>query len=165
MIRHLLVLGCALASPAVGLAQNGAVKVQPPNVHGSRMPDKLLQTTIMRDYMQSWKSLRTAFEQNSAAALNPEFAGTALTKLSATVAEQAKAGIHTRYQDQSHNVQIVFYSPQGLSLQLIDDVVYQEDIFDQSRQLTSQQVHARYVVVMTPAQTRWQVRLFQEASQ
>jgi hypothetical protein len=34
-------------------------------------------------------------------------------------------------------------------------------VFDHDKQLTTQQVHAHYIVVLTPAEVRWRVRVFQ----
>lgn len=165
MKRHLLVLGCAMALPAAALADQPSVQVQPPDLHGSRPLEKLTATAVVQDYLESWRSFDKALDQNQAALLSQDFVGTALTRLSATVAEQTSLGIHTRYQDRSHNLQIVFYSPEGLSLQMIDNVEYDEQVFDHDKLLTTQHVHAKYLVVMTPAQVRWQVRIFQEEPQ
>ena len=74
---------------------------------------------------------------------------------------EAKAGIHARYQDQVHNLQIVFYSPDGLSIQMIDNVEYDQQVFDHDKVLATQHVRTKYVVVLTPAEVRWKVRVFQ----
>jgi hypothetical protein len=99
--------------------------------------------------------------QNRADLLNEDFVGTAKDKLTDTIQDQAKLGLRTRYRDRSHDLQIVFYSPEGLSLQMIDTVEYDEQVLDHGKLLTTQHVRARYIVVMTPAEARWQVRIFQ----
>ena len=115
--------------------------------------------------MQAWETLRTALGRNDIALLDKDFTGTARDKLAETVQQQAAAGIHTGYQDKSHDIKIVFYSPDGLSIELTDEVKYDVQVFDHDKQLTTQQVHARYVVVLTPAEVRWRVRVFQAQAQ
>lgn len=165
MIRRLLgmtwVISCALAIPMTMWAENPRVQVEPPNLQGSRPVEKQTEKAVIRDYLQSWQSLRSAMLQNRAALLNPDFAGTAMDKLADTIQQQGKLGLRTRYQDQSHHLQIVFYSPEGLSLQMIDTVEYDEQVLNQDKVLTTQHLSARYIVVMTPAEARWQVRIFQ----
>jgi hypothetical protein len=165
MIRRLLLLAGALAWPLTVTAQQASVQVQPPDVHGSRQLEDLTATTVVRDYLQSWKAFRTALDQNQPGLLQQDFIGTALTKLDTTVAEQTKLGIHTHYVDRSHRLQIVFYSPDGLSIQLVDRVEYDEQVMQGSTVIGTQSVHARYLVVLTPSQTRWQVRIFQAAAE
>ena len=75
--------------------------------------------------------------------------------------QQAALGIKTRYHDRSHDLRIVFYSPEGLSIQLIDNVEYDEQVIDHDKVLTTQRVRARYIVVLTPAEVQWRVRIFQ----
>jgi aromatic ring-opening dioxygenase LigB subunit len=161
MIRHLLLIGCSLAIPAVGLADEASVQVEPPQLHGSRPLEKQTESAVVRDYLESWRTLNTALSENNAAVLNADFIGFAHDKLAETIAEQSKAGIQTRYQDLSHDLQFVFYSPEGQSIQLIDTVEYSEQLLDHGKVVTTQRIKARYVVVLTPAQVRWQVRVFQ----
>lgn len=161
MNRRLLLLGCALALPLAAQAQQASVQVQPPDLHGSRELESLTATSVVRDYLESWKAFRTALDENQPHLLQQDFVGTALTKLSETVAEQSQLGLHTRYVDHSHRLQIVFYSPDGMSIQLIDHVDYDEQVMQGSTVVATQPVHARYLVVLTPSQVRWQVRVFQ----
>ena len=155
------VMCCALALPLALWADQPSVQVEPPSLHGSRPLEKQTETATIRDYLQSWQSFQAAMEQNRPDLLDPDFVGIARDKLADTIQQQAKLGIRTRYKDRSHDLQIVFYSPEGLSVQLIDNVEYDEQVLDQDKVLTTKQIHARYVVVLTPAQDRWQVRIFQ----
>ena len=165
MIRRVLamswVTSCALAMPIAIWAAQPSVQVEPSSLQGSRPVEKQTETAVIRDYLQSWQSLRMAMQQNRPNLLDPDFAGTARDKLADTIQDQAKLGLRTRYQDRSHDLQIVFYSPEGLSIQMIDTVEYSEQVLDHGKVLTTQQVRARYIVVMTPAEARWQVRIFQ----
>jgi len=162
MIKRLLPTICLLAASPALLAASPSVHMEPPQLQGSRAIEPLTRTAVVRDYLESWKSFRAAMAQNRPSLLDQDFAGTAKEKLTATIQEQAKLGIHTRYQDRSHDLQFVFYSPEGLSIQLIDNVVYEERVLDHDKKtLAKKQMRARYIVVLTPAQTRWKVRIFQ----
>ena len=161
-IKRLLPTICLLAVPSVLWAAQPSVHVEPPRLNGSRTIEQQTGTAVVRDYLQSWKSLDAAMAQNSPHLLDGDFAGTAKVKLTATIQEQSKLGIHARYRDLSHDLQFVFYSPEGLSIQLIDNVVYEEQVLDHANKILAQkQMRARYIVVLTPAQTRWKVRIFQ----
>jgi hypothetical protein len=164
LIRRILTAACALALPLALSAQDASVQVQPPDLQGSRQLEPLTATSVVRDYLESWKSFRAALDQNSPQLLDQDFVGTALTRLSHTIAEQSKLGLHTRYTDRAHHLQIVFYSPDGMSIQLVDRVDYDEQVMQGNTVLATQPVHARYLVVLTPSQTRWQVRIFQAST-
>lgn len=150
-----------IAAPLALQADQASVHVKAPDLHSPRpLADQTAEAAV-RDYMESWQAMKTAFDQNRAALLNRDFEGTAKDKLSAAISGQIKAGIHTKYEDRSHNIQIVFYSPEGLSIQLVDDVQYDQQVFQNGKLLVTQPAHARYIVVMTPSQVRWRVRVFQ----
>lgn len=161
MIRHLLILSCALATPPAALAYEASVRVEPPQLRGSRPMEKQTEAAVIRDYLQSWKSLQAAFDQNQATLLDAYFVGTAREKLGKTIEDQAKLGIHTHYLERAHDLQIVFYSPEGLSIQMTDAVEYEEQVFDHDRVLATKSIRKRYLVVLTPAEVRWRVRIFQ----
>jgi hypothetical protein len=160
-MRRLTLLWCALAVALPALADQPSVQVQPPDLHGSRPLEPQTQAAVVRDYLESWQSFSAAFEQNQASLLDADFAGIARDKLGAAIDSQTRLGIHTRYQDLSHNLQIVFYSPDGLSIELIDTVEYDEQIFDRDKAIATQHVSAHYLVMFTPAETRWKIRVFQ----
>jgi hypothetical protein len=145
---------------ALGSDQPG-VRVEPTDSVGPRPLEKQTETAVIRDYLQAWRSMSGAFEQNRADLLDPDFIGIAKEKLSETIREQAKLGIHTRYRDTAHDLKLVFYSPEGLSIQLIDTVEYEVQVLDGDKVQTTQHVRARYVSVLTPTEVRWKVRVFQ----
>ncbi len=164
-IKCMLVVLSMAAMPGCMFAAQPVVHVKPPNLHGTRPLQDETATAVVRDYLESWQSLTAAMRQNRAALLDRDFTGTAKDKLTDTIHQQAALGIHTRYQDRSHNIQIIFYSPDGLSVQLVDNVEYDQGVVDQQKVLTTQHAHTRYTVVMTPAETRWRVRIFQAQSE
>ena len=118
-------------------ADQPSVQVEPPQLQGSRPLEKQTESAVIRDYLRSWQSFRGALDQNQADLLDADFVGTARDKLAETIEEQAKIGIHTRYQDRAHDLQIVFYSPEGLSVQMIDTVEYDEQVLDHDKVLTT----------------------------
>jgi hypothetical protein len=153
---------CAIFALTSSLrADQPTVHVGPTNLQGPRVLNEQTRTAVIRDYLQAWQSVRTALEQNRPDLLNRDFVGTAKDKLTDTIHDQVTMGISTRYLDQSHDLQILFYSPEGLSVQLVDNVEYEVQVADHGKTQATQKMHARYVVVMTPAEVRWRVRVFQ----
>jgi len=162
MMKQPLFIACLLfaAMFALGL-DHPVVRVESADAAGPRTLDKQTESAVIRDYLEAWGSFSGAFEQNQAALLDRDFTGSAREKLAGTIREQAKMGIHTRYQDSAHDLQLVFYSPEGLSIQLIDTVEYDVQIVDGQQVLPTQHVRAHYVAVLTPTEVRWKVRVFQ----
>lgn len=161
MLKPCLILSAVLsAATGIGAAQ-ATVRVEPASLSGPRpLADQTAKAAI-RDYLESWKSMSSALDSNRADLLDADFVGGARDKLTETIQEQAKLGISTHYRDRAHDVQIVFYSPEGLSIELTDTVDYDVQLLDHEKSQATQQVRARYIVVLTPAELRWRVRVFQ----
>jgi hypothetical protein len=145
---------------SVGSAQP-AVRVEATDLKGAQSLSEQTEKAVVRDYLQSWQSLKLALEQNRSDLLDPAFVGTAKDKLTETVQKQTALRILTHYQDTSHDIKIVFYSPEGLSIELADKVEYDVQVILHDGVKTTQHVNARYVIVLTPAEVRWRVRVFQ----
>jgi hypothetical protein len=161
-MRRIFVITLAALSTCFPIANaQVAVHVEPAHLDGPRELAAQTAQGVIRDYLESWKTMQAALSQNIPNLLGNDFVGTAKERLTGTIHQQVALGIHTRYQDRAHDLQIVFYSPEGLSIQLTDTVDYDVQIFDAEKQISTQQVHARYVVIMTPAEVRWRVRIFQ----
>ncbi|HTV54975.1 MAG TPA: hypothetical protein VMI06_08655 [Terriglobia bacterium] len=160
MLRYLLVL-CAFGWAASSAAAQADVRIEPVHLDGPRQLGAETQAAAIRDYLQSWQSFKAAFAQNQAALLDADFVGNAREKLSAAIEQQAALGIRTRYQDRAHDLRIVFYSPEGLSIELTDAVQYDVQVLDHGRPVATKTEHARYIVVLTPSEVRWRVRVFQ----
>jgi hypothetical protein len=157
-----LVLAMSVLTATLPLrADQPVVRVEPTNLQGPRILNEQTKSGVIRDYLDAWQSLSAALQQNRAELLDRDFVGTAKDKLADTIHEQVTMGISTRYLDQTHDLQIVFYSPEGLSIQLVDNVEYEVQVLDHGKVLTTQKARGRYVVVMTPAEVRWRVRVFQ----
>jgi hypothetical protein len=150
---------------SAGAMAQAAVHVEPAHLQGPRILADQTATAVVKNYIESWQSLKAALEENRSELLDRDFVGTAKQKLTDTIQQQAKLGMRTTYQDRSHDIQIVFYSPEGLSVELIDNVEYDVQISDKDKVIATQPVHARYVVVMTPTEVRWRVRVLQAAAE
>jgi hypothetical protein len=161
MHRLPLMVGLVFTAMSLLGSDRPAVRVAPTDSVGPRTLEKQTQAAVIRDYLEAWHSLSIAFEQNRPDLLDPSFVGVAKEKLADTILDQTKLGIQTRYRDGAHDLQLVFYSPEGLSIQLLDTVEYDVQILDHGKLQATQHVHARYVAVMTPTEVRWKVRVFQ----
>jgi len=153
--------GLMLVALSISASDHPATRVEPMDSVGPRPMEPQTQTSVVRDYLLAWQTLNRATEQNQTDLLDAYFVGQAKEKLADTIRDQQQLGITTTYQDRSHNIKVVFYSPEGLSIQLLDDVEYDVGIRDRERSMESQHVHARYVAVMTPTESKWKVRVFQ----
>jgi hypothetical protein len=161
MIMRLLAVTCALTLPMFAATDQPSVHIQLPQLGGSRPLEKQTETSVIKDYLQSWTALESALDQNKASLLDAYFVGTARGKLGNTIDEQMRLAIHTRYVEHAHDLQIVFYSPEGLSIQMIDTVDYDEQVLDHDKILATKRMKKRYLVVLTPAEVRWRVRILQ----
>jgi hypothetical protein len=161
MLRSLLILCTVLAAAAAFAAAQPTVRIEKAALQGSPPLQEQTATAAIRDYLQSWQALAAALEQNQADLLDPDFVGSAKDTLTATIQQQNALGITTHYQDRAHDLQVAFYSPEGLSIELTDNVEYDVQVLDHGKLTTTQHVSARYVIVLTPAEVRWKVRVLQ----
>jgi hypothetical protein len=161
MLKSLLILFVAVASTPVFGADLATVRVETTNLQGPRVLEEQTSKAVIRDYLQAWQTLGTALQQNRTDLLGSSFVGNAKDKLTETIQQQVSLGLSTRYQDRSHDLKIVFYSPEGLSIELQDTVEYDVQVLDHDKVQATKRVSAHYIVVMTPAEVRWRVRVFQ----
>jgi hypothetical protein len=156
---------CASIILASGMvAAQPEVTVDTSQLKGPRSLEDQTKAATIRDYLESWQGMNAALEQNQPSLLDEDFIGTARDKLADTIDEQAKAGIQTRYQDRAHHIQFLFYSPEGLSIELIDDAEYDVQVLDHDKLVSTVPASARFIVVLTPAEVRWKVRVMQADS-
>jgi hypothetical protein len=126
-----------------------------------RTIEALTGRSLLRDYKFAWANLAQALETGSPAPLSGLFAGTARTWLNDEVGSQARSGLTTRYRNQSHKLEAVFYAPEGDVIELHDTADYDLQILDGSKTIHEEHVVVRYVVLMTPGADRWVVRQLQ----
>jgi len=151
----------AIALPS--LPSNSSVKVE---FDGSPATPRAVEDTteraIVRDYSNAWSVMASALENNRADNIAAGFTGNAQERLAGRVREQQRAGLRTRYVDHGHKLQAVFYSPEGSAMQLHDTAKLEEQILDGDAVVSSRDITASYVVLMTVGEDRWKVRLLQE---
>ena len=110
-------------------------------------------------------SLEQALESNSTAPVNGLFVGTANAWLTSAVTNQRNSGLSSRYLNQNHKVDAVFYAPEGDMIELHDTANYDLQIFDGGKSIHDEHVVVHYVVLMTPGADRWVVRQLQAVPQ
>jgi hypothetical protein len=127
-----------------------------------RQVEDVTEKAVARDYTAAWQAMSQALEQNRADLLDPNFIGTAHDKLKETIQQQGKAGLRRRYVDRGHKLQAIFYSHDGSAMELHDTVQLSVQLLDGDKVVTSKDLSAQYVVLMTAAENSWKVRVFQE---
>ena len=165
MLKRVLVVLMVLSAAAALAGAQPSVQVETPHLDGPRNLADQTANAVVKNYIESWESLRAALSANRPDLLDRDFVGTARQRFGETIQQQAKAGVTTTYKDRSHDIQIVFYSPEGLSVELVDSVEYDVQVSSKGKLMATQPVHSRYVVVMTPTEVRWRVRVLQAESE
>jgi len=132
---------------------------------GPRAIEPLTERSLLRDYKFAWSSLALALESNSEGPLNGLFVGTAGDWLREAVKHQEKNGLTSRYLNQSHKVEAVFYAPEGDVIELHDLAEYDYEIVDAGKVVHNEHATVHYVVLMTPGADRWVVRQLQSVQQ
>jgi hypothetical protein len=150
----------AIALPTLPL--NSIVQVElDTSAAGPRSIEDTTEKAIVRDYGNAWSVLAGTLENNRADSLASGFTGTARDRLVQRVQQQRRAGLRTRYIDHGHKLQAVFYSPEGSAMQLHDTAKLEEQVLDGDTVVSSRELTASYVVLMTVGEERWKVRLLQ----
>ena len=126
-----------------------------------RQVEDLTKKGILRDYRLAWTSLTQAISLNTLDPLEGPFAGEAKRTLRQTVISQQHSGLSTHYSSQSHQVEAVFYAPEGDVMELHDTAQYQLQVADGGRVIHDERVTMHYVVLMTPGADRWVIRQLQ----
>lgn len=131
----------------------------------SASPRPVEETTavaIQRDYGQAWQSLISALEENRAEMLEENFTGAAREHWQDAIHAQRQNGFSRRILDHGHRLQVKFYSLDGSALEAIDAADLEIQYCEGSRLLFSEHIQARYLVLLTPAENSWKVRILQE---
>ena len=165
MLKSLFMISAFTTALSAFAADQPTVHVEQPHLQGPRELQQQTAKAVVQDYLDAWQSMGKALDQNRPDLLDRDFTGAAKDKLAATIKEQSAAGVRTAYRDSSHDVQILFYSPEGLSIQLSDNVEYELQLSSGGKSIGTQQVKTRYIVVLTPSEVRWRVRIFQAEAQ
>jgi len=151
-------LAAMCAEPALNVSLNTSKA-------GPRSVESQTEKVILRDYKFAWSNLGQAMESNSTASISGLFAGTANAWLTSAVATQRRNRLTSRYSNQNHKVDAVFYAPEGDVIELHDTAEYDLQILDGGKTIHDEHVVAHYVVLMTPGADRWVVRQLQAVPQ
>ncbi len=146
---------------------NGVLAASAPEVSLSvqnaapRQVEDTTQRAVARDYAAAWQAMAEALDRNQVDLLNPNFAGAALEKLTATVGQQRQTGLHQRLIDKGHKVEAVFYSPEGSAMELQDTLQVQIQLLDGDKVIHSEDATIHYIALLTAAENSWKVRVLQ----
>jgi hypothetical protein len=161
-VAVLLTAGVALVLPNQQILADSqpSISVNVQNA-GPRQVEDTTQRSVARDYAAAWTAMIQALDQNRTDVLGANFTGTANDKLTASVTEQRKSGLHQHIVDKGHNVQAVFYSPEGSAMELQDTAQVQLQLMDGSKVVSTQDTTLHYVVLLTAAENSWKVRVLE----
>ena len=154
-----------LSSSALLAADNSPQVTLDASKAAPRSVEALTQRAIVRDYKFAWTSLDAALGSNSAGPLNGLFAGTANDWLRQAVSGQQRSGIISRYLNQRHKLDAIFYAPAGDLIELHDTAEYDFEIHDGGKTIHNDHATVHYVVLMTPGADRWVIRQLQAVPQ
>jgi hypothetical protein len=126
-----------------------------------RAVESLTERSILRDYKFAWINLNLALDSNSTAPVSGLFAGTAGAWINDAVASQRRSGLSSRYLNQSHKLEAVFYAPEGDVIELHDTADYDLQILDGDKTIHNEHAVVHYIVLMTPGADRWVIRQLQ----
>ena len=146
------VTGAATPSPGVQLNVDNT---------SPRRVEEQTRKAVVRDYGAAWVALGKALDQNRPDQLGDLWTGFARQQFVAAIVQQKESGLRVRYVDNGHQLDGIFYSPEGRALELRDTAQLQQELLDGDTVVQSQKVTAHFLVVMTPTADHWQVRILQ----
>ncbi|HEU5400934.1 MAG TPA: hypothetical protein VFU86_06230 [Terriglobales bacterium] len=166
----LLAVGLFVVIVVLGLPQSlfAAAPPKGPRIQldvsqaGPRDVEDQTKDSVTRDYGKAWQALEQALEENRPELLGSDFVGYAQDYWLQTVKAQKAANLSRRIVDSGHHVQVIFYSPDGSAMQLRDTAQLEIQYRDGSKVIHSEKLSAQYLILMTPAENSWKVRVLQE---
>lgn len=148
-------------SHAYAAAPSPDVKINPVEAKPRQIEGSTVQA-VARDYSNGWKSLAAALEQNRPELLDANFTGIALERFRELISAQKKSGLHQKIVDRGHTLDLVFYSADGSAIQARDTAQLEIQFMDGGSVVRSEQLVQRNLVVLTPAENSWKVRVLEE---
>jgi hypothetical protein len=132
---------------------------------GPRKIEAQTEGRVLADYRLAWSGIAQAMSVNDSGPLEALFVGSAKKWLDEGIAGQRHSGVTTRYSNQSHNLQAVFYAPEGDLMELHDTAEYDTQVIAADTVIHESHGTHRYVVLMTPGADRWVIRELTEVAQ
>ena len=139
--------------PAVTLKTDGA---QPREVEDST------GKAIVRDYATAWKAIENGLGNDDVNALDAGLVGFARDQYAAAIDDQKKTDLKVRYTDKGHQVEAVFYSPDGSAMQLRDTAKLTREVLDGDKVLSHDEITAHYFAIMAVTDDHWKLRSIEE---
>jgi hypothetical protein len=166
----LVTVGLLIVVVVLGLPNSlfGAAPPKSPDVRldiskaAPRDVEEQTEQSIVRDYGKAWQTLEQSLEENRPDLLSANFAGYALDRWGQTVKAQNASGLSRRIVDHGHHLEVAFYSVDGSAMQLRDTAQLEVQYLDKGKVIHNETMTARYMVLMTPAESSWKVRILQE---
>ena len=156
--RALLIAACLVAIAFPANAQE--IRLSGSSAGPREMEDATRQG-IARAYAHAWETLAQALDQNREDLLDSAFLGTARDNFAQLIRHQKKSGLRQRYVDRGHKVDVLFYSPEGMSVQLRDRAQMEVQVLDGDSVIHREEVTVNYIALLTPTEVTWKVRLLQ----
>ncbi|MGE0404743.1 MAG: hypothetical protein AB7O65_00455 [Candidatus Korobacteraceae bacterium] len=128
---------------------------------GPREMQEATRQSIARAYGRAWETLSRALAENREDLLDSAFLGSARDALVQLVRHQKATGIRQRYVDRGHKAEVLFYSPEGLSVQLRDRAQFELQVLDGESVVHREQVTVSYIALLSPTEVTWKVRVLQ----
>jgi hypothetical protein len=132
---------------------------------GPRKIEPQTEGRILADYRLSWANIAQGLSANDAGPFDAVFVGAAKKSLDTRVADQRRSGVTTRYSNQTHQLQAVFYAPEGDLVELHDTADLDIQVLAGGKVIHDDHGVHHYVVLMTPGADRWVVRELTEVAQ
>ena len=173
----IILLGSAWLSLATHALTNNASPTNSPTANpgalqsfdaASSTPRAVEETTalaVQRDYAHAWGALVSALEENRADLLGENFTGGARQQWQDAIHAQRQNGLSRRIVDHGHQMRVTFYSLDGSALEAVDSADLEIEYREGGKLLSSERIQARYLVLLTPAENSWKIRILQEVPQ
>ena len=120
------------------------------------------EKAIVRDYSTAWRAIESGLANDDVNALDAGLVGFARDRFADAIASQNKTGVKVRYTDKGHQVEAVFYSPDGSSMQLRDTAKLTREVLDGDKVLSRDEITAHYIAIMAVTEDRWKLRSLEE---
>ncbi len=153
---------CLLVAALVVLViPAGAQELKLTGSPAGREMQEATRQSIARAYSHAWQVWADAVAQNREDLLDAAFLGTARENFAQLIRHQKASGLRQRCVDRGHKVELLFYSPEGLSVQLRDRAQFEVQILNGDSVIHREQVTMNYIALLTPTEVTWKVRLLQ----
>jgi len=120
------------------------------------------EKAIVRDYAASWKAIENGLANDDLNALDAGLVGFARDRFGDAIADQKKTGVKIRYTDKGHQIEAVFYSSDGSSMQLRDTATLTREVLDGDKVVSRDEITAHYIAIMAVTEDRWKLRALEE---